>query len=168
MRVSQRHDLARASLLALATPIGISSVALLILNDHVLKHIAPSAITDKLGDFAGLMFAPYVLLLAIGMLPVRFDRGHQRRVAQAAYVVVGTFFFALKASSVSAPVLVALLDIAVPGPVAIVVDPTDLIALVVLPGSYLMWIRAWSCMSPAVMFRVRQTTVAAFGVFALV
>ena len=43
---------------ALATPIAIFAIALLVVNDHVLKLACPGLVTGKLSDFAGLMFFP--------------------------------------------------------------------------------------------------------------
>jgi photosystem II stability/assembly factor-like uncharacterized protein len=167
VNLSHRHRLARCSFVALGTPLGIASVALLILNDQVLKQIAPSPITDKLSDFAGLFFAPYVLILALGSLPFRLNRRDEVRIAAAAYIVVATFFVALKVSSLTAGMIVSVLAAILPLPISMVVDPTDLIALAVLPASLLIWLRAWSgdaAQGP----RVRHAAIASFAVFALI
>src|SRR5438046_3051622 len=58
-----------ASLSALARPISLAAIALLLLNDHVLKPLWPSFITGKLSDFAGLYFTPYVVLAGLLALP---------------------------------------------------------------------------------------------------
>lgn len=42
-------------------PVVVGSVALLVLNDHVLKVAAPSWATGKLSDVAGLLFFPLLL-----------------------------------------------------------------------------------------------------------
>ncbi|HSO31586.1 MAG TPA: hypothetical protein VLT33_03690 [Labilithrix sp.] len=44
------------------------AVALLIVNDHVLKHQFPGFVTGKLSDFAGLFFFPLLLVDALGRL----------------------------------------------------------------------------------------------------
>ena len=49
----QRRSATALSLQALARPITLASVVLLLLNDHVLKVLAPSALTGKVSDFAG-------------------------------------------------------------------------------------------------------------------
>jgi hypothetical protein len=41
----------------LAHPYFTCALALLALNDHVLKGVAPSVVTGKLSDFAGLFVA---------------------------------------------------------------------------------------------------------------
>lgn len=42
-------------------PVAWIAVALLVLNDHVLKQAYPSALTGKLSDVAGLVFFPLLL-----------------------------------------------------------------------------------------------------------
>jgi hypothetical protein len=50
-------------------PVTLAAVALLLLNDWVLKErFRGSFVTGKLSDIAGLVFAPVVLSAAIGML----------------------------------------------------------------------------------------------------
>src|SRR5438093_11910351 len=56
----------------LASPSAVAAVTVLLLNDHVLKQAWPSPITGKLSDFAGLYFAPWVLIsLALAVTPRR-------------------------------------------------------------------------------------------------
>ena len=57
----------RRSLSALGHPLTLASVALLLLNDHVFKEVAPSALTGKLSDMAGMFFAPYLLAALLGI-----------------------------------------------------------------------------------------------------
>jgi hypothetical protein len=42
-------------------PVALAAIALLILNDHVLKRAFPGGVTGKLSDFAGLTFFPLLL-----------------------------------------------------------------------------------------------------------
>ena len=50
-------------------PVTLAAVALLLLNDWVLKpRFRGSFVTGKLSDIAGLIFAPVVLTAAIGMV----------------------------------------------------------------------------------------------------
>jgi hypothetical protein len=59
------HDRAAARAL-LSAPV-LASVAVMLLNDHVLKHarLLPPLITGKLSDFAFLFFAPIVLAFVL-------------------------------------------------------------------------------------------------------
>ena len=45
----------------LAHPVAIAAVALLALNDHVLKAACPGFVTGKLSDVAGMIFFPVLL-----------------------------------------------------------------------------------------------------------
>ena len=46
------------SVRALASPVAVVSLVLLVLNDHVLKQAWPGVVTGKLSDVAGLVVAP--------------------------------------------------------------------------------------------------------------
>jgi len=76
--LSAARDEFRIGLTALGHPITLASVALLILNDHVLKRSVPSALTGKLSDFAGLFFFPYLVIALASLARLalfRFKRG---------------------------------------------------------------------------------------------
>ena len=102
---------------AIATPLFITALLLLALNDHVLKAAYGNALTGKLSDFAGLFaFAVFFASLA-------------PRHAAAICAACGALFAFWKLP-VSTP-FVAML------PVDRVVDVTDLLALLVLPFAWL-------------------------------
>jgi hypothetical protein len=111
----------------------------LLLNDHVLKGsgMLPGALTGKLSDFAGLLVAP-VLLTAV--LP-----GGQRSRRAIAFAVVVAGFVGLKVSSELARFVERVSAIA--GlPWRVWVDPTDLLALGVLPVAWKLSAHAeWQC-----------------------
>jgi hypothetical protein len=127
-----------ATLGVLASPSAVAAVALLLLNDHLLKQAWSSPITGKLSDFAGLYFAPWVLIaLALAVTAGRVDT---RIVAALAYGCIACVFAALKLSPASSePVLAIARTLGVT--LVIVPDPTDLIALPMLPISYAVWAR---------------------------
>jgi hypothetical protein len=50
---------------ALLHPLAVSSLVLLVANDHVFKRVCPSFVTGKLSDFAGVFLLPLVLSAAI-------------------------------------------------------------------------------------------------------
>ena len=79
-------------------PITLLAVALLVVNDWVLKARWPGVVTGKLSDLAGLAFAPIVLTAAIGLalhaaarLGARVDPSLSRRrlVASCAATALG-------------------------------------------------------------------------------
>jgi hypothetical protein len=104
-------------------------VALLALNDHVLKRSWPGLVTGKLSDLAGCFVLP--LFVSAG-LAVATSWPARRRLAIGAAVTV-LFFAALKLSPTVAGNVARVLDAMwAPlgregGPIA--ADPTDLVAL---------------------------------------
>ena len=141
----------RVSLLALAHPITLASVGLLLLNDHLLKRSVPSALTGKLSDFAGLFFFPYLVIAlaglarlaiaAMGPVPLRRSPYGQRvgRLVPFAFLGSGALFAAIKASPALSAAVSQLLASLLRAPIRITPDPTDLAALGSLWPSYRLW-----------------------------
>jgi len=129
-----------ASYSALTSTLSLAAIAVLLLNDHFLKQEAPSWLTGKLSDFAGLLFAPYLLLLLTFALSRASSARCNRILVIAVYLAIGTTFAALKASASTAEPLLAIARLT-GATLAIVTDPTDLIALSVLPFSFAIWMR---------------------------
>jgi hypothetical protein len=84
-------------------PIALAGVALLVVNDWLLKPLGPSAITGKLSDLAGLVFAPLALSSAIGLalavaarIGARVDPSLSRRRLILCIVATGAVFAAVK------------------------------------------------------------------------
>jgi hypothetical protein len=131
---------------ALLSPVALAGVALLLLNDHVLKHAYPGWVTGKLSDVAGLVFFP-LFLVAIWELVARRDPTTRAlAVACATTAVVfalvklgplaGVYRYGLAAAQWP---FRALLTLSLPrlAPVALVQDPTDLLAL---PALIVPWL----------------------------
>lgn len=104
-------------------PVPISAVAVLALNDHVLKASswAPRALTGKLSDFAGLFFFP-ILLVAIA----RLARG-RRPVRAAPTSIVAAALTALVFTAIKLDPHANAIAARVLGACAL--DATDLVAL---------------------------------------
>jgi len=132
------NRLVRTALTALAQPVTLGSIALLLINDHLLKGHYPSALTGKLSDFAGLFFFPFLLAALFGLagaavarfLPeglagIRFLPDKVAHTAQLSFAITAMAFAAVKvipaANSAATAALEALLRL----PVRIVLDPTD-------------------------------------------
>ncbi|MBI4956548.1 MAG: hypothetical protein HY908_31315 [Myxococcales bacterium] len=106
---------------AVAHPVWLGALALLLLNDHYLKGsgLLPGAVTGKLSDLAGMLVAPALLA---ALLRVRTGRG-----LALAHVATGLVFAAIKLSPAAAAAF-AWLTALTPFPWRITVDPTDLFA----------------------------------------
>jgi hypothetical protein len=117
----------------------VEGVALLAINDHWLKHagLLPAVLTGKLSDFAGLLFFP-MLLLALARAATARAGAVPRPCPAAllgAVVATGLGFAAAKATPWGADLYRAIVGHVV-GSVHFVADPTDLVALAILPLSY--------------------------------
>ena len=64
-------DEPRAALRWLGAPATVLALAVLALNDHVLKQAVPGVVTGKLSDVAGLFVAPPLLAVVLALLRVR-------------------------------------------------------------------------------------------------
>lgn len=115
----------------LASPVWWLAVVTLLINDHVLKTagVLPGILTGKLSDFAGLVVAPVLL---VALLRVK-----SLRARIACFTVVGVGFSVVKLSGAAAIAAAGALT-AIGIPSRIIADPTDLIALAVLPAAFLL------------------------------
>jgi hypothetical protein len=144
----------------LLDPVVVTSLALLLLNDHVFKGLARgtpwAVLTGKLSDVAGLVFLPVLVVAGLELLATwrrRFS-GPSPRQAVVVAVVVGLVFTAMKTSdTVGAAyawtlaalqwpfraVVMAVAGAPLPAlrPVAHVVDPTDVVGVV--GAAYVVW-----------------------------
>jgi hypothetical protein len=171
----------RASGSLLLYPLSLMSVAVLLLNDHVLKAAAPGVITGKLSDVAGLVFFPLLLVSVLEIVALRRrwqpSRGPMVLWSIAATAVV---FILVKTTATGASVYAWTLGVAQwlvslgplvgrsPEPVVVVADPTDLLAVPAVLAAW--WIAAPRHSSPPgrrAVARTRETTSPA-GVLMLV
>lgn len=104
----------------LRRPLFLAALALLAVNDHLLKGaaLAPSWFTGKASDFAGLLIAPTLLALLL--------RLRTRRAWWSAHLAIAWVFIAIKLDADAARRWDALLG------GSTVVDPSDLLALPML------------------------------------
>ncbi|MDF2093759.1 hypothetical protein P0Y31_15520 [Knoellia sp. 3-2P3] len=113
-------DETRQALRWLGAPPTLLALAVLALNDHVLKQAAPSVVTGKLSDVAGLVVAPP--LLAVGLALLRVPRP-----AGVSLVATGVGFVLVKTTEGGVDAANALWSLL--WPTRILRDPTDLVAL---------------------------------------
>jgi hypothetical protein len=125
--------------------VALAAIVLLVVNDHVLKARWPGPVTGKLSDVAGLVFFPLLLDALVAWLPAVRRAAPARRLP-ACVVATALVFTAVKTWApatglyevalglVQWPFRVAFALVrgeAPGGPVrvALVRDPTDLLAL---------------------------------------
>lgn len=140
---------------AFTHPVVWLAIALLVLNDHVLKQAYPSTFTGKLSDFAGLAFFPLLLdgAIELGLAALGRYEGPSLRRLVVCIAVTGVSFALMKTTALGATVYAyglgaarwpfAVLYAAIVGdPPApfrlahLVRDPTDLVALLALAIPY--------------------------------
>jgi hypothetical protein len=138
---------ARPFLESLSHPASIAAVAVLLLNDHVLKSAWPSWTTGKLSDVAGLVFFP-LLLAAIAELFPPVKRLTHRQVMAACIGATAAIFTSVELIPVAAnayseimgavqwPLRLALDSTAEPTGVLVTSDPSDLLTL---PALAITW-----------------------------
>jgi hypothetical protein len=106
------------------------ALALLIINDHYLKAAWPGIITGKLSDFAGL----FVMAVFIYAVSGKFIRTGRQLIIMHLALAAGFIIWKI------APVELLFIEInkslSIPLPSRIK-DPTDLVALTILPVSYI-------------------------------
>ena len=117
-------------------PVTLAAVVVLVANDWVLKpRLGPSAVTGKLSDLAGLVFAPVVLSAAVGValhlaagLGARVDPSLSRRRLILCTLATGAVFAAVKLDPRAAALLAWLIS-HLGRHAEIVLDRTDLLCL---------------------------------------
>jgi hypothetical protein len=102
----------------LGSPVTAGALAVLALNDHVLKQAWPGPVTGKLSDVAGLVVAPPLVALLLALARVRWSP----------LLVTGAGFALVKTAPAAAAVTSAGLGW-LAGPSYVRADLTDLLAL---------------------------------------
>jgi hypothetical protein len=115
-------------------PIALAAIALLIVNDHLLKARYPGWLTGKLSDVAGMVFFPLLLrALIVPILRLRSDlhpgRELRERLLIACVALTALLLAAIKLAEPATAACEQLLGALLGGRVEIVRDPTDLLAL---------------------------------------
>lgn len=108
----------RDALRWLGSPFTAGALAVLALNDHVLKQAWPGLVTGKLSDAAGLVVAPPLVALLLALTRVRWSP----------LLVTGVGFAVVKTLPLAADAASAALGW-VAGPSYVRADPTDLLTL---------------------------------------
>lgn len=149
--MSPKHEL--DPIRALRHPIWWSALALLVLNDHVLKGagVLPGAVTGKLSDVAGLIVAP-ALLAALFRVRSRKGLGLALTAVGGAFALINLF----PAAAVACEQVMAALGISW----RIWCDPTDLMTLPALGVSAWLVLRTARDAQPRRVFVERALAMA--------
>ena len=128
------------SLRCLRHPLTLISLGVLLLNDHWFKLAAPSYLTGKLSDFAGLLFFPFLLSAGLGLVLMRWKIA-PRRVAILGFAITGIWFTTLKTVPIVNLGTEQLVNVLTGAQSQIILDPSDLIALFSLLPAGWLWLR---------------------------
>ncbi len=131
MNATQRPSILDVSLRCLTLPLSWLAVAILLINDHLFKALTPSWLTGKLSDFAGLFFFPFVLA---ALLSLPLDRLHvsPRKAGGLVIFITGICFALIKTVPTINVFASEALSRVIGYRTTFALDPTDLLALVVL------------------------------------
>lgn len=139
--LTSKHSTLRTALNLLAHPASLTAMAVMLLNDLILRRLVPSWWTGKLSDVAYLFFMPFVAAALLAWLVPGQGEQHERRVRRLAFAGVALAFTLGKLhpaiNSAAGDLIQSLLGISV----RIVADPTDLLTLPVLGLAWLLWSR---------------------------
>jgi hypothetical protein len=131
-------------------PVILTAVAILLINDHLLKAALPGPVTGKLSDIAGLVFFPALMVAFWEVARRQSFAAPTPRAIGMAVVVTGVVFASVKSNAACAQLVasaVALLQWpfavvmtsaqgtpppAIGSPIRLVVDATDLVVIPVL------------------------------------
>jgi hypothetical protein len=130
----------QTALSTLAHPLSLFSIIILLINDHLFKRLIPSFITGKLSDFAGLFFFPFLIAALLSIIPL-LKKSNSRSIAFLAFQITGFWFILIKTSPLVNHTTVALARALLGRPTQIILDPTDLIALIILWPAWKLWMR---------------------------
>lgn len=126
----------KTSFKAITHPLTIFSLFLLILNDHYLKYQYPSNLTGKISDFAGLFFFPFLIAVIINLLIANWS---EERIMIFSLIITALWFSLIKLNPFINHLTETILSTITNSPSQIILDPTDLLALISLWPSWKLW-----------------------------
>ena len=132
------HSL-RTSLRCLMHPATLFSIALLLLNDHQFKVMAPSWLTGKVSDLAGLFFFPFLLAAVLNVCLGLLRRLTPMTLGRIAFTITAAWFTVAKATPWGHALTVQAVSAMLRHQVSVMLDPTDLLGLVMLWPAWRLW-----------------------------
>lgn len=129
----------RKALRLLVHPATVAAIVLLLVNDHVLRRLWPSALTGKLGDFAWLFFIPFALAAVLALLWPRVIPRRREWIPALAFGAVALIFALAKTAPAAHEAVVRLARVLFGFEVGWRRDPTDLVALLSVAAAAWLW-----------------------------
>ncbi len=126
------------TLKSISHPVSIGAIAMVLLNDHLLRRVAPSWFTGKIGDFAWLIFAPFLLMAILAWLPFRSNR-RAEIVGYGSLIGTGLIFGFAKTWPEFHALTIKVLETLTGWPNVLRMDPTDALALPALLIAWWIW-----------------------------
>jgi hypothetical protein len=124
----------RSGLRWLASPLPVAGLLLMALNDHWWRQAWPNALTFKLSDFGVLLYFPALLCALWSLAPRPWrPRPLSRSAVLASCALSGLSLAALNLSPAVAQLYGEALEVLFPGRYSYTPDPSDCVALVVVP-----------------------------------
>ncbi len=164
----------RRALLALSHPVSVAAIIVLLLNDHWWRRVAPSWFTGKVGDFAWLIFAPFLLAALLAwLMPKRAEL-----VGRLSIVITGLIFALAKTAPEFHALTIYVLETLTGWPNVLRMDPTDLVALPALLIAWWIWRqsaarsirlphRGWMLLPLAVLATMANSPAPTYGIACL-
>jgi len=118
----------------LASPLPLAGLLLMALNDHWLRPTWPNALTFKLSDVGVLLYFPALLCALWGLLPRPWaPRPRSRLAVLSSCGLSGAALAILNLSPEAARLYASALEATLPGRYVYTADPSDCMALLVVP-----------------------------------
>jgi hypothetical protein len=133
------NEALQQALRGLAHPLAVGALALLLVNDHVLRRNWPGWWTGKLGDVAWLIFAPLVVAAALAAVLPRRLRNRTGLCGALAFGMVGAIYALGNTIPTVSRGIIITLSAVMGRPAALVMDPTDLLMLPALALGWWVW-----------------------------
>jgi hypothetical protein len=142
---------------ALAHPVTLLAALVLVINARWLQPFAPSWLSGKLGDAAGMLFLPLLVALTLACV---WRGGAPRRIGGLALGASALFWIAFKTLAPFNAFVVARV------PVKGTLDASDVLVLAVLPVTWWLWTRAVYHVRPNALWKTGALSLLALSLLA--
>jgi hypothetical protein len=133
------NPITQKSIRFLAQPYTLLVLVIYAINEFILQRHFPSWLSGKLSDFAWMFIAPVILTLLFSLLLSSRWQQKPNTAPILAYILTSLFFTAIKTIPAANAFLLQSWLTIFHYPAAVVMDATDLLALLVLPVSWTLW-----------------------------